>query len=63
MNNKVNDLIVVDTEKGLYMPLACEGTTKGKVVGNLDYKEKLNTRCGAGLWCNLFQILFQVNHL
>nr|XP_027101814.1 uncharacterized protein LOC113722789 isoform X3 [Coffea arabica] len=60
MNNKVNDRIVEDTEKGLYMPLACEGTSNGKVGGNLDYKGKSNTPCSAALWCNLFQILFQM---
>ncbi|KAL3526406.1 hypothetical protein ACH5RR_011062 [Cinchona calisaya] len=60
MNSRFNDLIGVDTEKGSYMPLACEGSANGKMVGDLDNKGKLHISCSAGLWSNLFQILFQM---
>lgn len=59
-NNDVSNVLDVDAEKGIYLPLASENVTNGERVKDLNYREKSNISRFVGIWSYLYEILFQM---
>lgn len=60
INNDVSNLLGVDAEKGIYMPLTSERIANGKSVKDSVYKEKYEISRTASILGYFYQILFQM---